>query len=71
MHIVIDNLWISTRFPSCSMAAACEASKLLMRMVMRSMLCFTKLVAQALDVVNCVKASSSLLFLAVESRLTV
>ncbi|TYG82194.1 hypothetical protein ES288_D01G067800v1 [Gossypium darwinii] len=39
-------------------------------MVMRSMLCFTKLVAQALDVVNCVKASSSLLFLAVESRLT-
>ncbi|TYI46687.1 hypothetical protein E1A91_D13G121900v1 [Gossypium mustelinum] len=57
------------------MAAACEASKLLLswkwRMVMRSMLCFTKLMAQALDVVNCVKASSSLLFLAVESRLIV
>ncbi|KAG4133328.1 hypothetical protein ERO13_D08G089950v2 [Gossypium hirsutum] len=56
MHIVINNLWISNRLPSCSMAATCEASKLLMswkwRMVMRSMLCFTKLVAQALDVVN-------------------
>ncbi|TYG45888.1 hypothetical protein ES288_D11G211700v1 [Gossypium darwinii] len=55
MHIVIDNLWISTRLPSCSMSAACEANKLLMRMVTRSMLCFTKLVAQALAVVNCVK----------------
>ncbi|KAG4161331.1 hypothetical protein ERO13_D01G047750v2 [Gossypium hirsutum] len=29
-------------------------------MVMRSMLCFTKLVAQALDVVNCVKAKGTL-----------
>ncbi|TYH74834.1 hypothetical protein ES332_D05G430900v1 [Gossypium tomentosum] len=61
MHIVIDNLWISTRLPSYSMAAACEASKLLMRMVMRSMLCFTKLVAQALDVVNCVKKATLVL----------
>nr|KJB41314.1 hypothetical protein B456_007G107900 [Gossypium raimondii]KJB41319.1 hypothetical protein B456_007G107900 [Gossypium raimondii] len=65
MHIVIDNLWISTRLPSCLMAAACEANKLLMswkwRMVMRSMLCFTKLVTQALDVVNCVKIGTLVL----------
>ncbi|KAG4157927.1 hypothetical protein ERO13_D02G092166v2 [Gossypium hirsutum] len=65
MHIVIENLWISTRLPSCSMVAACEASKLLMswkwRMVMRSMLCFTKLVAQVLDVVNCVKKGTLVL----------
>ncbi|KAG4119779.1 hypothetical protein ERO13_D11G101333v2 [Gossypium hirsutum] len=65
MHIVIDNLWISTRLPSCSMVTACEANKLLMswkwRMVMRSMLCFTKLVTQALDVVNCVKIGTLVL----------
>ncbi|KAG4114472.1 hypothetical protein ERO13_D12G046950v2 [Gossypium hirsutum] len=65
MHIVINNLWISTRLSSCSMVTASEASKLLMswkwRMVMRSMLCFTKLVAQALDVVNCAKKGTLVL----------
>lgn len=40
MLIVIGSLWISTQLPSCSMAAACEASKLLMRYHSIS-LCYT------------------------------